>query len=130
MADIRTLIVSAVASEGNVGQSVWFAGAVHDKPDFPYIVLEDEGAGDDEFQTNDGVLNAERFEFSVHIHTMTRNQGLQLHDLISDALHGYSGTTGNTVFGNMLRQGGSHFYNEKLKSNEQIIDFETLITNN
>jgi hypothetical protein len=128
--DIRTLIINAVASEGNVGQKVLIEGGVKDDPGFPYIVVENEANDDSEYRTHDSSQNAEDLEFSVHIHTKGRLQGLTLRDLVITSLNGYSGVTGNTTFGHLHRTGGAHFYNEKLKSNEEIIDFTSLITNN
>jgi len=128
--DIRTLVVNAVTSEGNVGSKVFLHGEVKDDPVFPYIVLDNEGDDDREYRTHDGNQNAEDLEFSIHIHTRGRVQGIALRDLVITALSGYSGVTGDTTFGHIARSGGTHFYNEQLKSNEEIIDFTALLTNN
>jgi len=130
MKDLNTMVVSAVASEGNVGDNVFSAGGDHDALGFPYIIIEDESPDSSGLETHDGSTKAENFEFSIHIHTKGRKQGLQLHDLIVDGLHGFSGVQGNTTFGHILREGGVHHYRKETKSNEQVIDFTALLTNN
>lgn len=129
MIDLRTLLIAAVSSEGNVGNNVFMHGGTGDDPTFPYIVIQDEGGDGSGIDTHDGAISAERFEFSVHIHTRWPDQGKTLHDLVVDGLHGVSGTQGSTNFGHILREGGTQRYLEKTKTNEQIIDFTALLTN-
>lgn len=128
LTDMRTLIIAAVASEGNVGSKVFVYGGLKEST-LPYVVIKDEDLSGKEFGTHDGGHAAERFDFSVHVHTKERTQGIQIRDLIINAIDGTRSTTGSTNFGSIHHEGGAHFFNEKLKTNEQIDDFTSIITN-
>ena len=128
--DIRALVIDAVASEGGVGSNVFVIGGVLDDPPMPHIVVADGRNSDEDFRTHDAGIKAETLDFALHIHTKGRDQGVTLRDHLANALAGLSGIVGDTTFGVVTLEGSTHFFNEKLRSNEHVLDFAATITNN
>lgn len=127
--DLVALVETSVSSEGNVGSDVFIHGGDQSGMQLPYILIDLEGDNSDGIETHDDEIHAERLDFSVHIHTKTKTQGIQLMDLVIDGLHKFSGVQGNTTFGYILRDGAIAHFTTETKTNEAIVDFTSLITN-
>jgi len=128
--DLRTKIIAAVASEGNVGSRVFYETGIGDKITFPYIVIVKESVTDDQYREHGGINNAEQMDFSTHIHSTAPEQAIALRDLLVNGLAPFSGVEGNTTFGHILKEGEASFFNEKTKTATEVIDFTAMLTNN
>lgn len=129
LTDIRSEVITAVASSGAVGSRVYVEGAVQDNPELPYIVINDNGSSEDDYGVHTAGINASVNEFEVTVHTRTRGQGLELSDLIINYLNNKSGALSNVNIGVIRFRGSFVDYNSETKTVEQLNDFTVYINN-